>query len=208
VARWSTPGRPLVGQGGAAHNVPGQGVHGGNHEPLHDGAERVHHEGKFVRRIRCPVLCMRTNQPNQRPPNYNHLARQLDRSVAPSSSSAWWETHLSCSRGPRNHTSTTATLRHQSQCRDDNAPPFDQSAKTKRETVEPTVFLTRAVIMKVVARHEANSSKIGEQVSCSRRRCRPSRWLLVPEVPSAALRWGASRSSGASKERRISLEMN
>ena len=46
---------------------------------------------KFVRRIRSPVLCMRTNQPNQRPPNHKHDARQLDTSLAFLASFSWWE---------------------------------------------------------------------------------------------------------------------
>ena len=82
IARGSKLGC-LVGQTrrkGEQH--PSSRVHGGNHQPLHDGAKRVHPEEKSVRRIRYPVLCMRTNQPNQRPPNHNHHATQLDRSVA------------------------------------------------------------------------------------------------------------------------------
>ena len=49
---------------------------------------------KFVRRIVCPVLYMRTNQPNQRPPNHNQYVRQPDRSVTFSPSFAWWGGHF------------------------------------------------------------------------------------------------------------------
>ena len=178
----------MVRQGGRANNIPAQGVHGGNHEPLHDGARRVHPEEKFVRRIRYPVLCMRTNQPNQRPPNHNHLATQLDRSVALPASFAWWERHFVYSQGPRVRSITVVAFRHQSFCDVDNARQSDRSARTKRELKGLAVLLTRAPIMKVAARHEGQS-KIGEQVSCSRRRCRRPHRVLVPEVLSGSLRW-------------------
>jgi hypothetical protein len=49
------PGRrlatPLVGQGGPPNIIPAQGVHGRNHEPLHDGAERIHQVGKSAQRF-------------------------------------------------------------------------------------------------------------------------------------------------------------
>ena len=190
-SRWpvrSLLGRPLVGQGKASHNVPGQRVHGGNHEPFHDGAGSGHHGGKLVCRIRGPVPCMRTHQPNQRPPNHNQAARQLDRGVASSPSSAGWETHLSCSRGPRNRAIMTAVLRHQFLCCEDNPPPFDRSAKTKREPVGLTVSPPSATIMKVAARHEGQS-KIDEQLHCSWWRCRWPRSGPVPELYSGSLRW-------------------
>ena len=37
---------PLVGLGGVGSNIPAQWVHGGDHEPIHDGAAGIHHEGK------------------------------------------------------------------------------------------------------------------------------------------------------------------
>jgi hypothetical protein len=141
-----------------------------------------------VRRIRCPVLYMRTDQPKQRPRYHNHDARELDGGVAFSSSFAWWETHLSCSRGPRTHASTTAVLRHQSQCRDDNAQPFDRSTKTNEEPVDLTVLPIRAPIMKVAARHEAQS-KMDDPPSGSWERCRWPHTRSVPEVHSGSLRW-------------------
>jgi hypothetical protein len=177
-----------VGQGRVAHNIAAQGVHGGNHEPLHDGAERILHEAKFARRVGCPVLCMRTNQPNQRPPHNNQYARQVLRGVAPSPSPAWWESHFACSRGPRVHAITTAVFRHESQRCDDNAPPFDRSAKRNAEPIGLAVSPASATIMKVAARHEAES-KIDNPLSGScwgGHRPRPG---PVPEMFSAALRW-------------------
>jgi hypothetical protein len=181
-------GASLVRQGGRANNIPAQGVHGGNHEPLHDGAKRVHPEEEFVRRIRYPILFMRTNQPNQRPPNHNLHATQLDRGVSLPVLFAWWEKHFVYSRGPRVRAITAVAFRHRSVGDADTARQSDRSARTKLEPVRLTVSPASATIMKVVARHEGDS-KIGEQVSCSRRRCRGPRWVLVPEVLSGSLRW-------------------
>jgi hypothetical protein len=68
--------------------------------------------------------------------------------------------------------------------------PFrpDRTRRKDREPVGLAVSPANATIMKVAGRHEAES-KIGEQVSCSRRRCRRPRWVLVPEVLSGSLRW-------------------
>ena len=144
AARWSTLGRPLVKQCRRANNIPAQGVHGGNHEPLHDGAKRVHPEEKSVRRIRYPVLCMRTNQPNQRPPNHNHHATQLDRSVALPLAFAWWERHFAYSQGPRVRAITAVAFRHQSLGDADTARQSHRSARTKRELKGLAVLLIRA----------------------------------------------------------------
>ena len=135
----------LVGQTrrkGEQH--PSSRVHGGNHQPLHDGAKRVHPEEKSVRRIRYPVLCMRTNQPNQRPPNHNHHATQLDRSVALPLAFAWWERHFAYSQGPRVRAITAVAFRHQSLGDADTARQSHRSARTKRELKGLAVLLIRA----------------------------------------------------------------
>jgi hypothetical protein len=51
-----------------------------------------------------------------------------------------------------------------------------------------TVLLTGTTIMKVPARHEAESQMV-KQVPCLRERCRWPRWKSVPEVSSGSLRW-------------------
>ena len=181
AARWSDNAE-------RANNTPAQGVHGGNHEPLHDGAERAHHEGKRARRVCCPVLCMRINQPNQRPPDHNHYAQQLDRSVALSASFACRERRLACSLGRRALAITSDAFRHQPLCCAGNASKSDRTTKTKREPVGPTVSPARAPIMKVAARHEAQSQMV-KQVPCLKERCRWPRWRSVPEVSSGSLRW-------------------
>jgi hypothetical protein len=157
VARWSTLGRPLVRQGRGANNIPAQGVHGGNHEPLNDEAKRVHPEEEFACRIRYSVPCMRINQANQRPPNHNLHATQLYRSVALPVSFAWWEKHFLYSQGPRVRAITAVAFRHQSLGDADTARQSDRSARTKREPVGLTVSPASAPIMKVAARHEAES---------------------------------------------------
>jgi len=181
---------PPVGQAKAerANNIPAQGVHGRNHEPLHDGAKTVHPDGKFVGRIRCPVLCMRTNHQNQRPPNHNHYGRQPDRGVRLSVRFAWWERHFLHQRVPRVHAITTAVFCHLSLCCADNAPQSDRSAKTNRESIGLTISPVRAAIMKVAARHEVDS-KMVKQVPCLKERCRWPRSTAVPEVSSGSLRW-------------------
>ena len=188
AARWSTLGRPLVKQCRRANNIPAQGVHGGNHEPLHDGAKRVHPAGKFARRIRCPVPCMRTIQPNQRPLNPCNYWRQADRGVAGSASFARWGRHFVYPRIPRVCAITTAAFCHQCLCCVDNAGLCDRGAKSKREPVGLTVSPASATIMKVAARHEAQS-KIDEQLHCSWWRCRWLRSGPVPELYSGSLRW-------------------
>jgi hypothetical protein len=63
--------------------------------------------------------------------------------------------------------------------------------RTRRKDGEPVglaVSLASATIMKVAARHEAES-KIDEQLHCSWWRCRWPRWGPVPELYSGSLRW-------------------
>jgi hypothetical protein len=181
-------GVSLVRQCGRAHNIPAQGVHGGNHEPLHDGAKRVHPEEEFVRRIRYPVLFMRTNQPNQRPPNHNLHATQLDRGVSLPVLFAWWEKHFVYSRGPRVRAITAVAFRHRSVGDADTARQSDRSARTKLEPVRLTVSPASATIMKVVARHEGDS-KMDDPLCGSWERCRWHHAQYVPEVHSGSLRW-------------------
>ena len=178
----------MVRQGGRANNIPAQGVHGGNHEPLHDGAKRVHPEEKSVRRIRYPVLCMRTNQPNQRPPNHNHHATQLDRSVALPLAFAWWERHFAYSQGPRVRAITAVAFRHQSLGDADTARQSHRSARTKTRAQRARCFTDPRPIMKVAARHEGRS-KMDDPLGGSWWGCRWLSSALVPESFSGSLRW-------------------
>jgi hypothetical protein len=178
----------LVGQSGAENNIPAEGVHGYNHEPLHDEAEGIPHQGKRVSRIRSPVLYMRTNQANQRPPNQNQCARLPHRGLAFSPSFAWWEGHCSCSRGTRDCAITTAYLRRRFHDCADNAPQSDRSREEKREPIGLTVSPASAPIMKVAARHDGQS-KIDNPLCGSFWRGRWPHQGPVPEVSSAALRW-------------------
>ncbi len=147
-----------------------------------------HPEERFVRRIRYPVLCMQTNQPNQRPPNHNHHATQLDRSVALPVSFAWWERYFVYSQGPRVRAISAVAFRHQSLGDADTARQSHRSARTKRELKGLAVLLTRAPIMKVAARHEAES-KMDDPLCGSWRGCRRHRCGPVPEMLSGSLRW-------------------
>jgi hypothetical protein len=71
---------------------------------------------------------------------------------------------------------------------DFTTPPSNRTALRERDPVGLVVLLAGTTIMKVAARHEAES-KIGEQVSCSRARGRWPRQVCVPEVLSGSLRW-------------------
>ena len=71
---------------------------------------------------------------------------------------------------------------------DFTTPPSNRTALRERDPVGLVVLLAGTTIMKVAARHEAES-KMVKQVPCLRRRCRWPRWTTVPEVSSWALRW-------------------
>ena len=88
----------------------------------------------------------------------------------------WWERHFVCSRGTRAHGISTAVVLHQSHRCEENAPLFERSAKTKRESVRRVSLPPRVPIMKVVARHEGDS-KIDVQYYWTWWRCRwPTQW--------------------------------
>jgi transcription elongation GreA/GreB family factor len=101
---------------------------------------------------------------------------------------AWWERYFVYSQGPRVRAITAVDSHHQSLGDAETAGQSDRTARTNRELKGLAVLLTRAPIMKVASRHEGDS-KIGEQVSCSRRRCRWPHLVPVPEVLSGSLRW-------------------
>jgi hypothetical protein len=179
---------PLVGEGGAENNIPAEGVHGCNHEPLHDESGGLLDEGKRARRIRSPVLYMRTIQPNQQPPSGHQHVGQLDGITPHLPSLTWWEAHL-------------VFVRHQApldiasiglpRCRhgcDIDLSSLNRAGENEGESVGLNVSPARAPIMKVAARHEAES-KMVKQVPCLRERCRQPRSMTIPEVSSGSLRW-------------------
>jgi len=93
-----------------------------------------------------------------------------------SASFAWRERHSVSTGRSRGHAITSAAFRDQPLCCADIAPQSDRSAKTKREPVGLTISPPRATIMRVAARHEAES-KIDVQYYWTWRRCRwPTQW--------------------------------
>jgi hypothetical protein len=128
---------------------------------------------------------MKSNQFNQRPPHNNEYARKLHRGVALAPSFAWWDGYFACPRGPRAHTISVAVVRHRSQRRDDNAPQCDRNRETEREPIGLIVSPARATIMKVAARHEANSK---QQDGRSAKRIEEARPASQPRIcPRGAL---------------------
>ena len=141
-----------------------------------------------MRRIRCPVLCMRTDQPNQRPPNHNRLQGNSTGGRVPASF-AWWETHLSCSQGPRDRANTAAVFRHQFLCGERYCSAIPPKCEDKTRAQRAHCFTDPSpTIMKVAARHEGES-KIDEQFYCS--------WgVAVGPAPALSPRCSRGRCAG------------
>ena len=100
----------------------------------------------------------------------------------------WWGSYSITSLSQLTFDITGASLPRQSRLPGICPPHPDRTGREDGEPIGLTVFLTRAPIMKVAARHEADS-KIDEQLHCSWRRCRWPRPGPVPEVYSGSLRW-------------------
>ena len=147
--------------------VPARGVHGGDKATvLTRAAPRELTAARSAVRSLAPLLRGTSGTPTaaaRRPER-----RTLLGIAVPSPCLTWWGSYSNISLSQLTFDITGASLPRRSRL-SGICPPH-------------------APIMKVAARHEAES-KIGEQVSCSRRRCRGPRWVLVPEVLSGSLRW-------------------
>jgi hypothetical protein len=100
----------------------------------------------------------------------------------------WWGSYSNISLSQLTFDITGASLPRRSRLSGIWPPHPDRTGKEDGEPIGLTVLLTRVTIMKVAARHEAES-KTGERCTCSRRRCRWPRSGPVPEVSSGSLRW-------------------
>jgi len=108
--------------------------------------------------------------------------------AASSPSLAWWGSYSVTSLSQRSPAATGASCPCPS-CRGAiNLSHSDRISGKDREPVGLTVSPASATIMKVAARHEAES-KIDEQLHCSWWRCRWPHWGRVPELYSGSLRW-------------------
>ena len=179
---------PLVRQGGSENNIPAEGVHGCNHEPLHDERGGLFDEGKRERRIRSPVLYMRTIQPNQQPPSGHQHVGQLHGIAPHLPSLTWWEAHLGFWQRQAVLDVASISLPCRRHGYDIDLSFLNRAEETDGESVGLTVSPASATIMKVAARHEAES-KMVKQVPCLRERCRQPRSMTIPEVSSGSLRW-------------------
>ena len=103
---------------------------------------------------------MRTHHPNQRPSIGDQHVGRLHGSAPFSTSLPCWGRHSTCSLGHEAFRVATAGFPCRPRGCDVTTPPIRRTAKKGGEPVGPTDFLPRAPIMKVAARHEAES-KIG-----------------------------------------------
>ena len=201
ATRLSRTGPTLVaGQGGATNNMPGHGVHDATMNPFMTVPMRVHHEGMA---LKPPIPA--DDQNKVRTPDF--LPSSLHANKPPESTAA--DRRPTCGAAPRNRpilvlaylvgeafgllTGTELSGRDCGfPCRRAVVTSLlrrpNRTAKKDREPVGPTVSLASAPIMKVAARHEAES-KMVKQVPCLRERCRWPRSRTVPEVSSGSLRW-------------------
>jgi hypothetical protein len=167
--------------------VPARRVHGGDRAAVPTGP--APHE------LTAPRSAVRSPAPSSRGTSGAPTAaarrperRTLPGIAVPSACLTWWASYSVTSLRPTSPAITGASCPCPSRRGAMNLSHSDRIPGKDREPVGLTVSPASATIMKVAARHEANS-KIGEQVSCSRRRCRRPRWVLVPEVLSGSLRW-------------------
>jgi hypothetical protein len=100
----------------------------------------------------------------------------------------WWGRYSVTSLSQQTLDITGASLPRQPRLCGINPFRRDRTRRKDGEPVGLAVSLASAMIMKVAARHEAES-KTGERCTCSRRRCRWPRSGPVPEVSSGSLRW-------------------
>jgi hypothetical protein len=120
-------------------------------------------------------------------------ARRLDRRTllgidVPLPCRTWWGSYLVTSLSQRSPAVTGASCPCPSCGGAMNLSHPDRIPGKDREPVGLTVSPASATIMKVAARHEAES-KIDEQLHCSWWRCRWSLSGPVPELYSGSLRW-------------------
>ena len=106
----------------------------------------------------------------------------------PSPCLTWWGSYSVTSLRQKSPAITGASCPCPSRRGAMNLSHSDRIPGKDREPVGLTVSPASATIMKVAARHEAES-KTGERCTCSRRRCRWPRSGPVPEVSSGSLRW-------------------
>jgi hypothetical protein len=167
--------------------VPARGVHGGDGAAVPTGpAPRELTAARSAARSPAPLSRRTSGAPTaaaRRPRRRAHMEI-----AATPSCLTWWGTYSVASMRQKSPSITGATCPCPFRRGAMNLSHSDRIPGKDREPVGLTVSPASATIMKVAARHEAES-KIGEQVPCSRGRGRWPRRVLVPEVLSGSLRW-------------------
>jgi hypothetical protein len=172
--------------------VPARRVHGGDRAAVPTGP--APHE------LTAPRSAVRSPAPSSRGTSGAPTAaarrperRTLPGIAVPSACLTWWASYSVTSLRPTSPAITGASCPCPSRRGAMNLSHSDRIPGKDREPVGLTVSPASATIMKVAARHEANS-KIDEQFYCSWGRCRWPRSGPVPEVYSGSLRWLIGRN--------------
>jgi hypothetical protein len=167
--------------------VPARRVHGGDRAAVPTGP--APHELTAARSaVRSPTPSLPRTSGTPTAAARRPGRRRLPGIAVPSPCLTWWGSYSITSLRQKHPTITGPSCPRPTGRGAMNLSHSDRIPGKDREPVGLTVSPASATIMKVAARHEADS-KIGEQVSCSRWRCRGPRLVLVPEVLSGSLRW-------------------
>jgi hypothetical protein len=167
--------------------VPARGVHGGDGAVVPTGP--APHELTAARSAARPLAPLSRGSSGAPTAAARRPDRRTLLGIAASSPSlTWWGGYSVTSMRQKSPSITGATCPCPFRRGAMNLSHSDRTPGKDREPVGLTVSPASATIMKVAARHEAES-KIGEQVPCSRGRGRWPRRVLVPEVLSGSLRW-------------------
>jgi hypothetical protein len=166
--------------------VPARRVHGGDRAVVPGPAPHELAAARSAARSPAPLSRGTSGAPTA-------AARRPDRRTflgiaAPSPCLTWWGSYSVASLRQKSSAVTGTSCSCRSRRGAMNLSHSNQMPGKDREPVGLTVSPTRATIMKVGARHEAES-KTGERCTCSRRRSRWPRSGPVPEVNSGSLRW-------------------
>jgi hypothetical protein len=169
--------------------VPERGVHGGDRAAIITGS--APHELTAARSaVRSPAPLLRGTSGAPTAAARRPERRTLLGIAVPYLT--WWGSYSVTSLRQKCPAITGASCPCPSRRGAMNLSHSDRIPGKDREPVGLTVSLASATIMKVAARHEAES-KTGERCTCSRRRCRWPRSGPVPEVSSGSLRWAKWR---------------
>jgi hypothetical protein len=167
--------------------VPMRRVHGGDRAAVPTGAApRELTAARSAARSPAPLSRRTSGAPTaaaRRP-----RRRALLEIAATPSCLTWWGSYSVASMRQKSPSTTGATCPCPFRRGATNLSHPDRIPRKEREPVGLTVFPASATIMKVAARHEAES-KIDEQLHCSWWRCRWLRRGPIPELYSGSLRW-------------------